>query len=298
MLDKETLERDYVVEGLTYQQIAEKYKLTAGRVGQLTRQYGIKARTASDMQFIITKQELENLYLKQNKTYKEIADIYGKSVQVVQNNIKLHNIKPRPQGAMTGKACSPAKAAKISAANKGKPKSEQHRKKLSEARLGAKNPNFGKPSPHPPRIWHQCPNGQWVAMRSNWEVAYAEYLTVNGIKWEYEPKTFILADGRAYTPDFKIQEDEYVEVKGWFRDEHRSKMNQFAKDYPKIKLVLADRKYLIGLGIDLMKKWISMKPQFPCEQCSCLYYRVYPSQRFCCHKCRNKYIANNRCKSI
>ncbi|MFA5715660.1 MAG: NUMOD3 domain-containing DNA-binding protein [Candidatus Paceibacterota bacterium] len=36
---------------------------------------------------------------------------------------------------------------KVSEALKGRPKSEEHRKRISEAKMGENNPNFGKPSP-------------------------------------------------------------------------------------------------------------------------------------------------------
>jgi len=75
-------------------------------------------------------------------------------------------------------------------------------------------------------------------MKSNWEIIYAKYLDKNNIKWLYESKTFDLGN-TTYTPDFYLpQTDEYIEIKGWFRDDAKKKFRLFKKSYPEIKIVL------------------------------------------------------------
>lgn len=74
-----------------------------------------------------------------------------------------------------------------------------------------------------------------MAFRSGWEVAYAEWLDRQGIRFQYEPETFNTPHGK-YTPDFYLPDyDEWVEVKGfksdrnptqplkmkWFGERHR-----------------------------------------------------------------------------
>lgn len=158
---------------------------------------------------------------------------------------------------------------------------------------GANNPNFGKKRKHHgKRHWYKCPNGETVSMRSTWEAAYAEHLDGLGTMWKYEPETFVLADGRAYTPDFHITgTNKWVEVKGWLTVEHKERMKLWKAGHPDKKLILADRKYLELLGINLKKKWITSKPKFKCLECKELFYRKYPDQRLCSVTCRNTFIS-------
>lgn len=242
----------------------------------------------------ITRTELENLYVTMQKTYKEISELTGRSVGVIRRLMNEYNISSRPPGHMKGKRLDDARVSKIRAALIGKPKTEAHKKKLSKSMSGCNNPNFGKKSNrHGKRHWYTCPNGQVVSMRSNWEVAYANWLNDQQINWRYEPVTFVLLDGRAYTPDFLLVETyEYVEVKGWLRKEHDDKMRQFRQENPNIKLILADKNFLTSLGIDLRKQWVSNKPTFPCKECGADFFKKYPHQQLCSIKCRNRFIAN------
>jgi hypothetical protein len=52
-------------------------------------------------------------------------------------------------------------------------------------------------------------------MRSSWELAFALECDAREIAWEYEPRSFKLAEGLRYTPDFYLTSvDEWVEIKG------------------------------------------------------------------------------------
>jgi hypothetical protein len=240
----------------------------------------------------ITKIELEEMYVVNRMTYKEIAAKFNCSVWQVQQAVKKYSVPPRSPGAMKGKVSPAGNGVKISAALKGKPKSVEHRRKLSESKRGVNHPNFGKKAKgHGKRHWYKCPNGETVSMRSGWEVAYAEYLDNNGVKWLYEPTTFTLPSGNAYTPDFHLlSTGEYVEVKGWLTAEHKRRMADFRNTYPWHTLVLADKTYLISLGIDLTKKWKSSKPLQPCEWCGIIFHRHDKSQRYCGKQCANKAV--------
>jgi hypothetical protein len=58
-------------------------------------------------------------------------------------------------------------------------------------------------------------------MRSSWELAFAHKLDELGLDWEYEPKTFKLANGLRYTPDFYVsQKKTWYEIKAFSRDPH------------------------------------------------------------------------------
>jgi hypothetical protein len=53
-----------------------------------------------------------------------------------------------------------------------------------------------------------------IRMRSSWEVLFAKLCDELNLKWQYEPKTFKLQNGRSYTPDFYIPEkDLWIEIK-------------------------------------------------------------------------------------
>jgi hypothetical protein len=77
-------------------------------------------------------------------------------------------------------------------------------------------------------------------MRSNWEVLYAKYLTKHNIKWNYEPRTFeLVINGKetTYTPDFYLPKtNEYIEIKGWWRDNAKIKFEAFKRQYRNIKI--------------------------------------------------------------
>lgn len=65
--------------------------------------------------------------------------------------------------------------------------------------------------------WYFTKNGEKIFCRSGFEVIYANYLIKNNIDFEYEPCCFKLDNGKRYTPDFYlINEDEYIEIKGSF----------------------------------------------------------------------------------
>jgi len=88
-----------------------------------------------------------------------------------------------------------------------------------------------------------------IWMRSGWEVKYAKWLDKRRIKWQYEPKAFDLGK-TTYTPDFYLPESNiYIEIKGWWRDDAKSKFELFKKLYSKIKIKLYNQKKLKLLKI-------------------------------------------------
>jgi predicted nuclease of restriction endonuclease-like RecB superfamily len=98
---------------------------------------------------------------------------------------------------------------------------------------------FGKSTPHGKHIKYRN-----IWLKSGWEEAFAKWCDKNNITWLYEPKTFDLGN-TTYTPDFYLPEtDEYVEVKGWWRDDAIEKFRLFKQNYRYIKLTLLERKEL------------------------------------------------------
>jgi hypothetical protein len=117
----------------------------------------------------------------------------------------------------------------------------------------SKKEQFKDPRKHP-RFGTKASNGKKIQyknnyMRSNWEVLYAKYLDKNNIKWLYESKTFDLGN-TTYTPDFYLPEtNEYIEIKGWWRDIFKIKFNIFKRQYSQIKIKVLMKPELQKLGI-------------------------------------------------
>ena len=120
----------------------------------------------------------------------------------------------------------------------GKKQSEKCKRivgQMSKKFTGKNNPMFGKKIDLSGKncfyddLGHRC--------RSSWEVNYARILKHLKIKYEYEPTSFELNEGDSYTPDFYlINNEEYIEIKGYARDLFKEKINRFKEQYPEIKL--------------------------------------------------------------
>lgn len=66
--------------------------------------------------------------------------------------------------------------------------------------------------------WYFIKDNKKINCRSGFEAIYATYLIKNNIAFQYEPKCFKLDNGKRYTPDFYIiDDDKYIEIKGSFK---------------------------------------------------------------------------------
>lgn len=122
------------------------------------------------------------------------------------------------------------------------------RKKLSISRStrnkGRNNPVFSRLNFYSKRIKYKN-----IWFRSSYEYKYAKYLDKNHIKWLYEPKTFKV-DNYTYTPDFYLPKtEEYIEIKGYLREENKLKYKLFKKIYPKIRWKMLMKLELENLGV-------------------------------------------------
>ena len=86
--------------------------------------------------------------------------------------------------------------------------------------------------------------------RSKWEANMSRYYNFLGIKWIYEPQEFefykIKRGSRFYKPDFYLPEqDKFIEIKGWFIANDKTKLRRFKKYYPeefaKLKFIVPDK---------------------------------------------------------
>lgn len=98
--------------------------------------------------------------------------------------------------------------------------------------------------------WRILHNGEYLQLRSGFELIYFEHLVRTGIAFEYEPKTFVLSPQCRYTPDFYLPgTDEWVEVKGHLSARGAEKIRLFQELGYKLLLVKeADIKKLLPVG--------------------------------------------------
>ena len=103
--------------------------------------------------------------------------------------------------------------------------------------------------------WYgKVPHGKWgiykgINMRSSWEVKFAQFLDLSGIKYQYEPKAFDLGN-TTYRPDFYIpQWDLYIEIKGYWRIDAKIKFKLFKKQYSKINIKIFNKEKLQIIGV-------------------------------------------------
>jgi len=93
------------------------------------------------------------------------------------------------------------------------------------------------------RIHIYTKNGVSFKMRSSYEFAFANYLTSEGIEWEYEPKLFVLKEGCRYKPDFYVPAtNEWYEVKGYIDEKSKEKIDLFREQGHII--IVVDQEYI------------------------------------------------------
>lgn len=136
--------------------------------------------------------------------------------------------RPNPRWAEMNK--SEEHRALVSAALRGRPKSEEHRAKLSAYRQSIRMETRawtirgileGRISPtnlSGRRYEYLDRKGRLWAFRSSWEYRVAVRLDELFLSWEYEPHRLLLSSGHIYIPDFWVVEwQTYLEIKGWQR---------------------------------------------------------------------------------
>ncbi len=133
----------------------------------------------------------------------------------------------------------------------------QHRR-IHRKTGGITHPMFGKSPRHYRKNFKHSTPFQGSLDMFRWEHLLAEYYDSNNILYYYENKYFelILNDKpTTYTPDFYLPNtDEYIEVKGYWRDDSKPKFDRFKETYPEIKIHVIMKEDLISLGISLKNK--------------------------------------------
>jgi hypothetical protein len=230
----------------------------------------IDKMTYADMAIILGK-ENSNVYrkckqlgiIKTIECQSKIAEVKPKYKFTKEDNIKaIKAIKERnekyghPRGYL-GHKHSPKTREKLSQAGKRAweqlkgIKLEEWKKHQRETRIknGTLNPMINQEKPYSRAKGGRREDLDNQYFRSAWEANIARYYNYLGIKWEYEPKTFIFENitrgSVSYTPDFYLPEtDQWVEVKGWMDSKSKTKLKRFAEQYPEEskKLILIQEK--------------------------------------------------------
>lgn len=215
------------------------------------------AKLSPEKRALLTKDFLIQEYCILKKGVRKIAEEIGiGSDRTIYNYLLKYNIRPRSQK----KSCQTRNQANKKNPNYKHGKSKQKAycvdcgKELSDYRKkrcqscnnkGSRSPFYGKPPAHGKHFKYRGYN-----LRSSYELAVAKYLDLFGFIWNYECTTFELSNGKTYTPDFYLSEkNEYLEVKGYWRDDALEKFELFKLEYPKIKLTLLDKKTLKKMEI-------------------------------------------------
>lgn len=95
--------------------------------------------------------------------------------------------------------------------------------------------------------------------RSSWEANIARLLDYQHISWEYEKESFPLSGDRFsgyYFPDFFLENNRLIEIKGFWDYNSRQKVIIFNKQYPDYQLLLLDG----DIYIDLERLFIDKVP--------------------------------------
>lgn len=81
-------------------------------------------------------------------------------------------------------------------------------------------------------------------MRSKAEIKFSQHLRENKVHYKYESQSikYRVSKFKSYTPDFPVRKSDgtwmYLEVKGWFRSQDRSKILYVVESNPGIDLRL------------------------------------------------------------
>lgn len=83
-------------------------------------------------------------------------------------------------------------------------------------------------------------DGRAITVRSNLEAGVARRLDSQGVEFRYESSKLPYTVTKSYTPDFELIKRDgrtmYVEVKGYFSPEDRSKTRAILTQYPQLDL--------------------------------------------------------------
>ena len=87
-----------------------------------------------------------------------------------------------------------------------------------------------------------------IVCTASYEKLAVEHFNKNHIDYNWQPQIFLMPNGKTFRPDLYLpDEDKWIEIKGYFRDDAEEKWNWFHKEYPNSELW--DKAKLKEMGI-------------------------------------------------
>jgi len=87
-----------------------------------------------------------------------------------------------------------------------------------------------------------------LVCQGSWESKVIDYLNKNQIDFEWQPKVFVLPNGKTYRPDlFLINENKWIEIKGYFYKDALKKWIWFKSQFPSAELWNKEKLKEIGI---------------------------------------------------
>ena len=109
----------------------------------------------------------------------------------------------------------------------------------TKIRISEKRIEFLENNPGSNISWIEVFNGEKIIkVQGKWELKVADWLNKSSIKWD---RKRIQYGNRFYTPDFFIDDETVIEVKGWMKERDLYKMKTFLESNPKIKILLIEK---------------------------------------------------------
>lgn len=260
LVDKGLLNKEYISNRKTIKTIAKQLNLNRTCIRNNLIRYNIARRTTSEAHKGIPSGMLGKHHTKETR-----------------EKIRLDNLK-NPRQYWKGKHFSKEHIDKIKATKKLRcprhyvntvcdfcgnnikraiekfnPNSRHfcNMKCLGKFRRGKNNSGYGKILNN--NTYYKGGYYRNIWLRSSYEIIFAYWLDLSGIKWKYEFKTFDLGN-RTYTPDFYLPKfDCYIEIKGYFSNGAKKKFRLFKKKHSKANIFIFKYKNLKELGLPVGK---------------------------------------------
>lgn len=87
-----------------------------------------------------------------------------------------------------------------------------------------------------------------LVCQASYEQKTVDYFNSNKIDFEWQPKAFVMPDGKTYRPDAYLpKQDLWIEIKGWMRPDAKVKWDWFKSEHPTAELW--DKTKLKTMGI-------------------------------------------------
>jgi len=228
---KEKIIEMYKEENYTQEEIAKHLNLGKMTVYRKLKEWNIRSLNSRKSKTKkISKDVLYSLYWNEEKSMRQIAEIFKCCHSAISRRMKEYNIQERtPSEVRSGRITT-----------------EETKKRLSESffdgtRKVPINNSRGCGT------YYNTPNQGRKWMRSDWERKADDYLTKCCTNWYYEYRWLKLSKNIHYLPDFYLpEEDKYIEVKGW-KTERTMRKYELAKE--KYNIELWDHDKLTELNI-------------------------------------------------